>query len=139
MGAMVAPARPKARPKDTRPVRASTPAPESSSRPFLRFHHSAALRKKTVSVLDALEKAPDASTHREALADLVVELTNSGLDAYFMQPLKSAKAGYIVEQTASLGLAGAMQVMGSVIRNIIGRMNAAQVLSVSGSIRQFMR
>ena len=139
MVAMAAPARPKARPKDTRPVRASAPAPESSSRPFLRFHHSADLRKKTVSVLDVLEKARDASTHRDALADLVVELTNSGLDTYFMQPLKAAKAGFIVEQTASLGLAGAMQVMGSVIRNIIGRMNAEQVLSVSGSIRQFMR
>lgn len=119
--------------------KASPVRPEPSSAVFLRFHHPAALRKKTLSVLASLESAQDAAAHREALADLVVELTNSGMDAYFMQPLKAAKAGFIVQQSASLGLAGAMQVMGSVIRNIIGRMDSAQVLSVSGSIRQFMR
>jgi len=67
-----------------------------------------------------------------------VELTNSGLDYYFMKPLKLAKAGFIVQQSANLGLAGAQQVMGSVIRNIIGRMDRPQLLSVRGSIRQLM-
>jgi hypothetical protein len=108
------------------------------SKPFLRFYHSDALRKKTLAVLGTLEKAEDAATHRDALADVVVELMNSGLDYYFMQPLKLAKAGFIVQQSANLGLAGAQQVMGSVIRNIIGRMNAPQLLSVCCSIRQLM-
>lgn len=110
----------------------------SSARPFLRFYHSAALRKKTLSVLGALEKAQDARVQRDALADLVVELTKSGMDYYFMRSLKAAKAGFIVEQSAGLGLAGAMQVMGSVIRSIVGRMDAPQLLSVSSSIRQLM-
>ena len=56
-----------------------------------------------------------------------------------MRSLKTARAGFIVQQSASLGLAGAMQVMGSVIENIIGRVDAAQVLSVSASIRRLMR
>jgi hypothetical protein len=56
-----------------------------------------------------------------------------------MQPIKLAKPGFIVEQTASLGISGGMRVIGSVIRNIIGRMNKAQLLSISGSIREFMR
>jgi len=72
------------------------------------------------------------------LADLAVELTNTGLDYFFMQPLKLAKAGFIIQQSANIGLAGAKQVMGSVIRNIIGRMGASQLLSVCGSIRQLM-
>ena len=55
-----------------------------------------------------------------------------------MKPLKLAKAGFIVQQSANLGLAGAQQVMGSVIRNIIGRMDRPQLLSVRGSIRQLM-
>jgi hypothetical protein len=120
-------------------TKASSARSASPSRPFLRFYHSEALRKETLSALASLEGAKDAVAHRDALAELVVELTNSGLDYYFMQPLKAAKPGFIVQQSASLGLAGATQVMGSVIRNIIGRMDAAQLLSVSGSIRQLMK
>ena len=109
-----------------------------SSRPFLRFYTSESLRKKTLSVLGKIEHAPDATAHRDALAAVVVELTNTGMDSYFMKPLKLAKTGFIVQQSANLGLAGAMRMMGSVIRNIIGRMDRPQLLSVCGSIRQFM-
>ena len=136
---MATPSTRKAPPPRKRPTGATSKPSASTSRPFLRFYHSDALRKKTLSVLGAVEAAQDAAAHRDALADLVVELTNSGMDYYFMQPLKAAKAGFIVQQSASLGLAGAMQVMGSVIRSIVGRMDAPQVLSVSGSIRQLMR
>jgi len=112
------------------------PAPPSA--PFLRFYHSEALRKRTLSVLNTLEQAPDASKHRDALANIVVELANSGLDYYFMGPLKLAKPGFVVEQSAKLGMMGVRQVMAPVIRQIIGRMNGPQLLSVCGSIRQFM-
>jgi hypothetical protein len=44
----------------------------------------------------------------------------------------------VIEQSAKMGLMGAQQVIGSVIRNIIGRMEAPQLLSVCGSIREFM-
>lgn len=111
----------------------------SSPRPFLRFYYSEGLHKKTLSVLGRLEKADDATAHRDALADVVVELTNSGLDFYFMKPLEHAKAGFILVKTASVGMAAAQQVMASVIRQIIGRMEGPQLLSVCGSIRQLMR
>jgi hypothetical protein len=106
--------------------------------PFLRFYHSEALRKKTLSVLTSLERASDATTHRDALANIVVELTNSGLDHYFLEPLKRAKPGFMVEQSANLGMLGVKQVMAPVIRQILGRMDSPQLLSVCGSIRQFM-
>ncbi len=118
------------------PARPTREAP--STDPFLRFHHPAPLRKKTLAVLDRLEASTDPTDHREALADIVVELTRSGMDAYFMKPLKRAKAGFITEQSAHLGMAGAMQVLSSVIRRIIGGMGSPQLLSVSGSVRQFM-
>ena len=112
--------------------------PESGSKPFLRFYHSEALRKKTLSLLSVIEQAQDAAAHRTALANLVVELTNAGLDYYFMKQLKLAKPGFLVEQSANLGMAGAQRVMGSVIRQVIGRMGSTQLLSVCGSIRQLM-
>lgn len=43
-----------------------------------------------------------------------------------------------VQQSAALGLSGVQKVMGSVTRNIIGRMDDKQLLSVCRSIRQFM-
>ena len=89
-------------------------------------------------MLDTVESSQDPTTHRDDLGDIVVELTNSGLDAYFMKPLEKAKAGFIVKQSASLGLVGAKKVMGSVVRNIIGRMDRPQLLSICGSIREFM-
>jgi hypothetical protein len=125
-------------PKGKRPQARSPEPSAASSRAFLRFYHSEGLRRKTLSVIGDLERAPDATAHRDALADVVVELMKSGLDAYFMKPLKLAKAGFILQQSANLGVAGAEQVMGSVIRNIIGRMDGRQLLSVCGSIRQFM-
>jgi hypothetical protein len=116
------------------------PAPSgSSAKPFLRFYHSAALRQKTLSALTTLENARDPTVHRGALADIAVELTNGGLDYFFLQPLKVAKAGFIVEQSASLGMTGVQQLMASVIRNVVGRMSGAQLLSVGKSLRQFMR
>lgn len=118
----------------TRPGR---PAPVGE--PFLRFYLPAALHKKVLGVLEKLETSPDPTRHRSALADVVVELTRCGMDAYFMQPLKLAKAGFITEQTASLGMAGAVQVLSSVIRNIVNGMAAPQLLSVSRAIRQFMQ
>ena len=40
-----------------------------------------------------LEKAKDRKQHRSALADIVVELTDSGMDYYFLRPLKVGKVG----------------------------------------------
>jgi len=119
-------------------VKQATGLPSEQPEPFLRFYHSKALRRNSLALLRTIEQAEDATTHRDALADLVAELTNSGMDYYYMQPLQLAKAGFVVQQSARLGLAGVQQVMGSVIRGIIGRMDRPQLLSVCGSIRKLM-
>ena len=86
-------------------------------------------------MLAALEEAEDARDHREALADLVVELTESGMDYYYLRALKLAKAGFVAEQSARLGMSGAVKLIGSVSRKFIVRMDSAQLLVVSGHIR----
>lgn len=125
--------------KPVAPAKASaSKKPAASSLPFMRFYHSEALRSKTLAVLTALENAADPTEHRAALAKLVVELNDAGMDYFFIKSLKLAKPGFIVEQSAGLGMAGALQVIGSVVRNIIGRMNGPQLLSVSASIRRLI-
>jgi hypothetical protein len=107
--------------------------------PYLRFYHSQTLRTKTLSVLDALEAADDATTQRGPLAELVLELTETGLAYYFVKPVQDAKVGFMAEQSTKLGIAGILRVMGPVARRVIGGMGPQQLLSVGNHIRHLMR
>jgi len=125
-----APKAPSARP-DGRSGKTKQP-----SKPFLRFYHSESLRTKTLGVLHDIETAKDRKPYRNALADVVVELTESGMDYFFLRPLKIAEAGFMTQQSANLGMAATTSVLGSVIRNVIGRMDERQLLVICGYIRQ---
>ena len=116
----------------------TAPKGPKAPKPFLRFYHAESLRAKTLGVLHDLESADDGTVHRKALADVVVELTDSGMDYYFLRPLKLADAGFISQQSANLGMAATTRVLGSVIRNIIGAMDQPQLLAICGYIRQLM-
>jgi hypothetical protein len=105
----------------------------------MRFYHSRALRTRTLAVLDALETAEDATSQREALAEVVLELTETGLAYYFVKPVQAAKVGYMAEQSTKLGIAGILRLMGPVTRRVIGGMNAHQLRSVSDHIRHLMQ
>ncbi len=93
---------------------------------------------KTLQVLEIVETAETPSVHSAQLTELILELTDTGMDQFFLQSLKATKANFVVQQSAALGLSGVQRVMGTVIRNILGRMDDRQLLSVCGSIRQFM-
>jgi hypothetical protein len=110
----------------------------SPSPPSLRFCYAEALHAKILHLLETLEQAEDPTKHRSALGDLVVELTNAGMEDYFLKPLQLAKVGFVVQQTANLGVAGATRIMAPMVRNIIGRLDKTQLLTISGYIRQLM-
>ena len=106
--------------------------------PYLRFLHSEELREKTLEMLDTLEQAEDPKQYRNELGDLIVELTDTGMDYYFIKPLELAKVGFMTQQSAKIGIAGAERVIGTVIRKIIGGMDKDQLLIISSYIRQLM-
>lgn len=132
------PVRPAAKPPGpavaTPRPRPGEPAPAS----FLRFYLSDDLCARTLTVVAAIEQSPEPEQHRQALAEVVVELTNAGMDYFLMQPLKLADAGFVTVQAASLGMSGAEQVVGSVVRSVIGNMDGRGLRSVCASIRRFM-
>lgn len=88
-----------------------------------------------LSVLTALEEADDPEEHREALADLVTELTEAGMDYYYLRALKLSNAGHLAQQSAKLGIAGAVKMISGVSRRFIMRMNGKELLAVTGHIR----
>ena len=69
-------------------------------------------------------------------ADLVAELTEAGMDYYFIKPLKLAQVGFVGEQSARLGMSGAVKLISSVSRNYIVRMDKTQLLVVARYIRE---
>ena len=126
--------RQRAKPTARQPVEPSPP----TDRPFLRFYHSDDLRVRTLAVLTALEQSPDGTQHRDALADIVLELTGSGMEYYFIRPLQLAQVGSVIEQSAQLGIGGVVRVMAFVIRRVMGKMDQRQLLTVSSHIRDLM-
>ena len=106
--------------------------------PSIRFLHSEELREKTIELLDMLEQTDNPKQYRGALGDLVVELTNTGLDYFFVKPLELAKVGFVTRKSANLGMGGVKRLMGSTIRRIIGGMDKDQLLIICGFIRQLM-
>ena len=107
----------------------------TAAEPSLRFYHSKALRTRTNSVLDGLQARPEHPKHGEAMADLVAELIEAGMDYYFLKALKQAKVGFVAEQSARLGMSGAVRLINSVSRNFIVRMDQTQLLVVASHIR----
>lgn len=96
------------------------------------------LQARLEHILEEVESSADARTLQQRLAGIFVELANEGLDYYFMLPLEQAKAGFIVQQTAQLGLAGMKQLMAPVIKGAVARLDHAQLVSISRSIRSLM-
>jgi hypothetical protein len=110
----------------------------TSAKPSLRFFHSATLRTRTHKVLAGIERDQDPTQHVGALSSLVVDLTEAGLDYYFLKPLQQAKVGFVTRQTASFGMAGALRVMSPIIRRILAGTNSTQLRVITRHIRDLM-
>jgi len=114
---------------------ASSPLSNAS----LRFYYAETLRAKTLAVLTKVEKAKDRGQYRNDLADTVMELTDSGMDYYFLKPLRTAEVSFLGRQSANLGIGATTRIMSPVIRKVIGGMDNCQLLVVCAHIRQLMR
>ncbi len=106
--------------------------------PYLRFYHSAELRDKTLAIVRSIERAQDPSRYRNTLADIVMELTDAGLNYYFLRPLDLARVNFVIKQSAHIGVGSVNRIMGPVVHNIIGKLDKQQLLTVCGHIRTLM-
>ena len=104
----------------------------------LRFPPPAALRTRTVKLLAKIDGDADPTPHTDDLCTLVIELTQSGMDYYFLKAVVDAKLGFVARQTAGLGIAGAMRVVAPIVRSVLGGADAAQLKAVSKHITGLM-
>jgi len=66
----------------------------------------------------------------------VAELIVAGMDDYFMRAVKQARIGFVAEQSARIGMSGAVKLISSVNRKFIVRMDKHQLLIVARHIRE---
>ena len=118
------------------PAKVAVKPAVASAQPSLRFFYSKELREKTDRVLAALEAKPNDPKHGSAVASLVGELVQAGMDYYFLRALKQADVGFLTEQSARLGLSGAVTLISSVSRKFIVRMDPPQLLMVASHVRE---
>lgn len=110
-----------------------------TAKPSLRFFHSSALRLRTNKLLTAIETDADPKQHVEALSTLVIELAEAGMTYYYIKPVEQAKLGFVARQTAGLGIAGSLRVMGPIVRNVLGGADAKQLRVISKHMRALMK
>jgi hypothetical protein len=115
------------------------PAGSDRGEPFLRFHYPPSLRKRINEVLAAIEGADDPTRHVGALSAMATELTEAGLSYFFVEPLKAANAGFVIQQSAGFGISSAVMVLSPVIRNVMAWLDKDQLLVVAAHIRRFMQ
>ena len=116
------------------PARGARRKPPAS----LRFYLSPELQERLEAVLARIEGSKDARRHHVEFSETVVALVAEGLDYYILRTVKTAKAGFILEQTAAIGIVGVKQVLGPLVPKIAGRMDYEQLRSVAATIRELM-
>lgn len=116
----------------------SVEVPAPPEKPFLRFYHSDLLRSRTLAICKTLEQAQDSTQHRAALSAIVLELTDSGMEYFFLRPLQLARVNTTIERSARMGIGGIKQLITPVIRNTIGHMDKEQLLVICKHIRSLM-
>jgi len=91
-----------------------------------------------LKALREIEDVPDPRAHVGELAAIIGELTEAGFDYYFLRALRQAKVGFVVLQTASMGVSGAMRFINPVFRSALATMDARQLQVVAAHIRHLM-
>jgi len=110
-----------------------------TEKPYFRFTHSKPLRKRTLKILDAIDRDDDPTVHRKELSDNIIELFETGMSFFILNPLAKLKMGFVVEQSAKVGVASSLRVMAPVVRQVVGRMNKKQLRQLSKEMRRMMK
>ena len=110
----------------------------ASTLPFIRFHLTEELHAQALDAAKTIAADPKPSEYSQALADLIVDLTQHGFDFYFSEPLRQAEAGFVINKTADVGLSATQKMMAPVIRNVIAKLDDEQLRTNCIFMQQIM-
>ncbi len=81
-------------------------------------------------VINKIRYEGPASHHVEDLFELVMQLTESGLDFYFLEPLERIKAGSMTVKLSKMGLSSAKKGMRMVIHKALKKLSDEQLTNI---------
>ena len=104
-------------------------SPETKS--YLAFPVPEDLRSRTEDVIAAIRKSSAPKELSDDLAEVVVELTRTGLESYFIAPLKRAKVNAVALGSAKVTVATAGKSLPLLVRRVAGMLSGRQIIEIA--------
>ena len=105
---------------------------------LVAFQISADLMARADAALAAVREDPAEEPNVEALLEVVLELTDRGMDFYYLEPLRRAGAGRMLTSAARLGIAAAGRGIPPIIRRVVSSLDEEQLLAIADFVDEIL-
>ena len=99
--------------------------------PRIGFRISPELAARTESAVAGVRQDPADRDRVDELVEVVLEMTDVGLDYYYLEPLRRARVGAMATGAAKLGLATAERSIPPIVRRVLTGLDAEQILEIA--------
>ncbi|WP_369602770.1 hypothetical protein AAIA72_07430 [Hahella sp. SMD15-11] len=79
-----------------------------------------------------------ASQHVDLMYEVIMDMTVSGMEFYFMEPLRRVNAGSMTMKIAQMGLSSTQKGIRMVIRKVLHRLTEEQLVAITGFIEEIL-
>lgn len=110
----------------------------ASPRDRVAFRITPELAERAQAALRAVREDPSDEYHVEGLVEVILELTERGMDFYYLEPLRRARAGTITTSAARLGIAAAGRGIPTIVRRVVSSLDEEQLLSIAGFVDEIL-
>ena len=104
----------------------------------LAFRISPELLARAEAALEAVRGDPTHPPHVKELVAVILELTDTGLDYYFLEPLRRVRIGTVGMSTARLGIAAAGRSIPPIVRRVLTSMDEEQILEIADFLDELL-
>ena len=109
-----------------------------SGRALIAFEISSDLRERIEAVIAEMRDAEKPKQHVAELVTVVLEMTDVGLDYYYLRPLGAIEAGFVLRNTAKVGLAAAKKSLPLLIRKVVSGLSDKQLLALTDVLEEMV-
>ncbi len=102
------------------------------------FPVSEELTGELLAVIEQIRRDPSDKAHVTALVEVVLKLTDAGLQEYYLRPLEQARTGTIGLGTAKIGISTAKRGISVVVNKLLRGMKPPQLESIADSMESFL-
>lgn len=109
-----------------------------SAHPRVAFSISPELGERVEAVIEKLRSDSIPKAHVGELVEVVLEMTEVGLEYYYLRPLEVAGVGMMLRSSAKLGIAAAGKSTPMIVRTVVGGMSNDQLLKIANFLDEIL-